>query len=296
MLLLRFKHWQGLGARRVRYRGQELGFGTQEVGGRAMAEIVDAVDRDGYVVLENVFAPQDLAGVTLELDQAIRGGRLLPVLRDTRAESKERFLTAEELSRGPEYISQNAFVAYVADPFMTCPSSQAYLFSDTIIDLAAAIYESPPLLVGGKVMRSFCNDLPLVEFNYFHYDSQSVRIIKFFLYLNDVAVDGGPFCYVSGSHRRKPPGWRTRSHWSDEEIEAFYGKQAVHQLAAKAGDLIIANTFGFHRAAKPASSRRDLLLVGTGAHSFGGSVRMSKADLSGLSPKQVAFADCAELV
>jgi hypothetical protein len=100
-----------------------------------------------------------------------------------------------------------------------------------------------------------------METNHFHCDGNSPRFLKFFLYLNDVDEQGGPFCYVAGSHQRKPFDWRGKYHWSPNEIEAYYGSEAVRLLTARVGDLIMADTTGFHRGVKVLSASRYMLTI-----------------------------------
>ena len=256
----------------------------------------DALDRDGFVHLPRAFDPEGLRDVLRECEEALATGRHLPIVRVHPEEGKPKALTPEELALGQAYAETRAHIAFVADPFVSCPSSLRYVFSDLVIDLAHAAYGAPAALVAGKIVMSYVNDLPRTGFFCFHCDSQATRIIKFFFYLRDVDEGGGPFCYVRGSHRRRIPGQRRRDFWSDEAIESFYGKDNVLALTAKAGDVVVANTVGFHRASKPRTRRRLAMVVSTGVHPFEGRVRLRAADLEGLSARQRSMADFAELV
>jgi hypothetical protein len=88
--------------------------------------------------------------------------------------------------------------------------------------------------------------------------------VKAWLFLTDVAADGGPFVYVPGSHRLTPErlAWERRmsldaAHSRDaqtrqgsfriecEELPAL-GLPAPRAFAVPANTLIVADTFGFH--------------------------------------------------
>jgi hypothetical protein len=55
--------------------------------------------------------------------------------------------------------------------------------------------------------------------------------LKFFIYLDDVDENGGPFCYVEGSHTKKfeidKRNWNEQYSWSTDSIEEIYGKDKV---------------------------------------------------------------------
>jgi hypothetical protein len=144
---------------------------------------------------------------------------------------------------------------------VACPTSTAFIFSEPLIDIAAGYLDCMPALGGLNLRESFVNDLPDMETNHFHCDGNSARFLKFFLYLNDVDAQGGPFCYVTGSHAKKPFDWRRKYHWSPEEIETYYGSDAIRVMTANVGDLIIADTTGFHRGVKVLSAPRGMLTI-----------------------------------
>ncbi len=282
-------------ARRSRYAGQGFDLAPARRGDLDVAEAAKNLDRQGYVVLRNAFPADGLRDVAEELERAQRAGRLDPILRGTAQKERGETLAPEEVAQGDAYLATQAHILFVREPFVDCPSTLRYVFSDLVIDLASAAYGCAPMLVAGKVMKSFCNDLPRTGFYNFHRDDQSLRLIKFFLYLHDVTPEGGPFCYVEGSHRERQPGWRGKDFWSDTEIEGFYGKDHIRYLAANAGDVVVANTVGLHKACKPRDRMRLALLITTGVHEIG-SMRLRAADLQGLTPKQRVMADAAKLV
>ena len=149
-------------------------------------------------------------------------------------------------------------------------------------------------------MKSFVNDLPEASFNFFHSDNQSARFIKFFLYINDVGPDGGPICYVPESHRHKPFGWRTNNTRSLNDIERWYGAGSAVKLTARVGDLIIANTTGFHRAEKPKQDVRYALMINTGLHPIRHTIattpKISRTTFDQLTDKQRAITDFMQVV
>ena len=115
----------------------------------------------------------------------------------------------------------------------------------------------------------------------FHKDFNSpVKILKFFVYLNDVGLKNGPFTYVEGSNRELPinPHWFKYHRWPDSEIEKVYGKDRIKHLTANYGDLLIATTNGFHKGLKIEEGERTMFTINFLIHPEieGGDVRTAK--------------------
>jgi hypothetical protein len=92
----------------------------------------------------------------------------------------------------------------------------------------------------------------------FHFDHDYPAFLKFFIYLTDVDKNSGPFTYVKQTHRNKVV-WED-GRVTDERINATYG-DAVSENMGKAGDLIIADTLGFHKGQRVLSNPRLILQV-----------------------------------
>lgn len=99
----------------------------------------------------------------------------------------------------------------------------------------------------------------------YHCDSDYFGFVKFFILLTDVAVENGPFTFVSKSHRgdRHVAG---RMH--DNEI--VKDGDELHLGTGQVGDLIIADTKGWHKAAVPEQGVRTMLQLVFSSSQFGG--------------------------
>jgi hypothetical protein len=78
----------------------------------------------------------------------------------------------------------------------------------------------------------------------FHFDYDWPAFVKFFFYLTDVGADDGPFTFVLGTHDDKRD-WRD-GRIADADIAAAYGDR-VRRVTGSAGDLIVADTAGYHK-------------------------------------------------
>ena len=164
-----------------------------------------------------------------------------------------------------------------------------------LIDIAAGYLNCIPSIGGINLRKSFVNDLPEFDTLYFHSDENSPKFVKFFFYLNEVDEHGGPFCYVRGSNRKKFRGWRAKYRWSFDEIADKYGKERIVNLTGGVGDLIIADTTGFHRGTKVRSSDRSMLTVDYVVHpeywNSHAEFEIAADSYARLSAKQKAAAD-----
>lgn len=103
-------------------------------------------------------------------------------------------------------------------------------------------------------------DAPPKETQLWHRDHDDLRNVKVFLYLTDVTVDTGPFCFIPRTH---PQGERRHVYLSgrttDEQMEAIFPPSQWRVCTASAGTVIICDTCGYHKGLKP--KRGDRLMV-----------------------------------
>lgn len=100
----------------------------------------------------------------------------------------------------------------------------------------------------------------------YHVDRNAFKVIKVFHYLSEVDEMSGPLTYVKGSHKTKFKFWQSRYRWSDDEIHLNYGLDYCIPLTGSFGDVIIADTTGFHKGLKPVLKDRIMLTVTYGIH------------------------------
>jgi hypothetical protein len=266
----------------------------------------DQLNRDGFAVLPSAVSVQAIQAVRRELEERLDAGTgLLPVSDDAARRPGDRgvatkFLIPEELARGQSLLRQRANFAAVSEPFLTCPASIPLAFDQRLIDLATEYLQCTPAIGGLNLRKSYRNELPEFDTLYFHVDPNSPKFLKFFFYLNDVDADGGPFCYVRGSHRHRFAGWNRKYRWEFEEIARIYGEENVLLLTAKAGDIVVADTNGFHRGTKIKGADRGMLTIDYVLHQeFEGSqkpFKLRRRDFDSLSTTQRPVADFLEIV
>ena len=99
-----------------------------------------------------------------------------------------------------------------------------------------------------------------VETQLFHRDPEDIKLIKTFLYLNDVVEKTGPFCFVEKSHSNPWHSFSKILH-SDEDVKKLYPKSEIKRCVGPRATFIMADTTGFHKGIKPVDGYRSLITV-----------------------------------
>lgn len=158
----------------------------------------------------------------------------------------------------------------ILQPFVNAPEILPFVFNDLIVDIAGAYLDCMPALCTCNLRKSFITTLSEGGTQIYHADPNSPRFLKFFIYLHDVNIEGGPFSYVEGSHQKKfilnGQNWNSQYNWDLSLINNIYGEDKVKFLTAKKGDLLVADTNGWHRGIKPISNERTMLTLDYTCH------------------------------
>jgi hypothetical protein len=148
------------------------------------------------------------------------------------------------------------------------------------------------------VLKAFANDLPAVDAQCFHRDTGSFWIFKSFIYLNDVAADGGPFTYMRGSQRNRFSDQYSADaykRYEDDEVVREYGAENLMECTADLGAVVFAETTGMHKGKKPTAAPRWIIISTFCVHREIGfqysPLKIRAADLSPLSDVQRMVCD-----
>ena len=214
--------------------------------------IVDALNDKGYFILKDVVDKNLLKQVRDDANK----------IWDEGEPTKEHF---SQLNK-----PDDAFQLSVKEPLYNCPSTVPLIFNDISMLVATAFFECFPAIGTFNLRKSFVNqNVECKETQLFHIDRNCPRIMKTFMYLNDVDEDGGPFCYVEGS-RKLYSKFAKPGRIPDEYVEKNYGKDNIKLLTANMGDMIITNQTGaFHKGLKPTKNERMMLTSNWVIHSEG---------------------------
>lgn len=164
----------------------------------------------------------------------------------------------------------NKLYLQIDQPALNIKEIHPFMFNDLIIDISSAYLDCYPAFGQCNLRKSFVNNLDEGGNQIYHVDPNSPRFLKFFIYLNDVDINGGPFCYIKGTHNKKFEingiNWNTKYNWDTKELEQIYNGHEVVYLTAKKGDLLVADTNGWHRGTKPLNTDRTMLTLDYTSH------------------------------
>lgn len=239
--------------------------------------VIQDLKHKGFHVIPDVFSKETLDAIRHEMSQKLEKG-----------EDLWQGITLPE-----EYLK--SVVPYVAieQPLFNCPSIKEIVFHDLLEEIASVYLNCKPAVGTFNLRKTFVNTLPDQATQLYHCDKNSIKLLKFFVYLNDVGPFDGPLTIVEGSHRRKPDTWESKYRWTDKEIEELY-PGLVRNIEAKAGDLIIGATTGFHKGLKPIANERSMLTVNYTIHPENWkpiTFKMRQADYLGLPEEKKPLTD-----
>jgi len=244
----RFLNRRGLHRARVKFAGAMCAYRRRRLAGRVRGDWRSAFDRDGFVAIENVIAPEDFAA----LRQAIL---------DYRG-------AAREMQQGDAITRRLAI-----DPAMLAaiPQLRTLLSRDDLNALfhyVASFRIQPLHYVQAILTHDAGGDSDPQEA--LHADAFHSSL-KAWLFLNPVAADEAPFRFVPGSHKITPArlDWEyARSIGDPTALDrlsargsprvlpsglAEMGLPDAMAMAVPANTLVVADTLGFH--ARGASKR-----------------------------------------
>lgn len=109
---------------------------------------------------------------------------------------------------------------------------------------------------------------------YYHFDMDRPKWLKYFIYLTDVDTTNGPHTFVAGSNRSGgiPANLLKKGYarLTDEEVEACYDKKDIIEFVAPRGTIIAEDTRGLHKGRHVVNGDRLMLQIQFSNSMFGG--------------------------
>jgi hypothetical protein len=209
-------------------------------------------------------------------------------LSKTQVETMREFLTdqqgyivGEHFSGAPAThatIAGGLKLQYPSKIVLMAPGMSSLLASKKIRDIAAEYLRCEPIFTGITAWWSFADseatqsDLDWAG-QKFHFDYDWPAFIKFFFYLTDVSEENGPFTYVHGTHEFKHE-WND-GRLSDDYVNDIY-KSKVKAMTGCAGDMIVADTAGYHKGVQVTGKERLICQIEFAVSRLGASAQYEK--------------------
>jgi hypothetical protein len=115
---------------------------------------------------------------------------------------------------------------------------------------------------------------------FWHFDMDRIKWLKFFVYLTDVGPENGPHSFVEGSHRRGGiPQDLLRKGYSrltDEEVGRNYSPDKFVEFTAPRGTVIAEDTRGLHKGKHVTKGDRLIFQLQLSNSLFGGDCPISR--------------------
>jgi hypothetical protein len=133
-----------------------------------------------------------------------------------------------------------------------------------LLEIVAAYLGMWPALHAIGTWLNYPTNEPATSSQLWHHDPEDLRIIKTFIYLEDVGENNGPFTYVPRTHPfganvPKAARYDNDRRVQDEQIGAVFPPGTWRVCTGPAGTMIVADTLGFHRGGKPRVGTRLLV-------------------------------------
>jgi hypothetical protein len=140
--------------------------------------------------------------------------------------------------------------------------AQSYLEAKPIVDVVAMWWNAASAQPDKQAAQ------------YWHFDMDRIKWLKFFIYLTDVGPQNGPHSFVEGSHSRGGiPGRLLKkgySRLSDEEVANNYPAEKFVEFTAPRGTILAEDTRGLHKGKHVTSGDRLMLQIQFSNSLFGG--------------------------
>jgi hypothetical protein len=198
--------------------------------------IVDEISREGYAVLPSKLDPalvERIRAESRDFAYRLKGGG-----------QSGQSISGIDPTAPPDCIS-----AYAIAP--TSSLLRSIVDDELFHRIASRYLRSPSAAIDSTFWYTFPNPTPSSETaQLFHYDLDTIRWIKVFIYLSDVGEENGPHEYVAGSHRAENKAAevliKNYARIQDNEIDAHYPDKR-RRITGGSGTIIFGDTRCFHK-------------------------------------------------
>jgi hypothetical protein len=133
----------------------------------------------------------------------------------------------------------------------------------------------PVLDVLGMWWHTAYSDVPDMDAaQFYHFDMDRPKWLKFFIYITDVESTNGPHTFVAGSHKSGgiPSSMLKKGYarLKDDEVESAFDKKNIIEFAAPRGTIIAEDTRGLHKGKHVEQGDRLILQIQFSNSLFGG--------------------------
>lgn len=245
---------------------------------KVLEDAMKQLKSQGYVVIEDVLLPEQcekILGDSLEMEGTTR------VMDDGKAtHQKMKFVRENPNGVRFEYSSRDIMARASMQELVFDQSlllfAQKYLGVAPILDLVAMWWHAPYSSTPDKEAAQW-----------FHFDMDHLKWVKFFFYITDVNSESGPHTFVAGSHKPLGIPFKLRNkgyvRLSDEEVASAFESSKFKEFTGKRGTLIVEDTRGLHKGKHCISGDRLLFQLEYTASQYGQEIPIIEIEKSNVS-------------
>jgi hypothetical protein len=155
---------------------------------------------------------------------------------------------------------------YTPSLILTSPEIQRVIADPRILEIAQDYFGREPIF--DFVAMWWHAKSPTPDKNaaqYFHFDMDRLRWLKFFFYVTDVHSNNGPHVFVPTSHKDNGIPFEIRSlgytRLTDQDVSTCFDPSIWKTFTGSAGTMIVEDTRGLHKGAHVQSGARLLFQI-----------------------------------
>jgi hypothetical protein len=204
--------------------------------------ITEKLDKEGFYVFEKRLSPElceHLMALALSLPGSTR-------VMDNGAPADQQLIYNRSRPAGVRFeydaqvlLEQAAIQALLGDPSLIAVAA-SYLRAEPILDIVTMWWHT-----------AFSNGPDKEAAQFYHFDLDRLKWLKFFFYLTDVGPENGPHSFVARSHRTRgiPESILAKGYdrSTDEEVEKEYPREAFQEFIGPRGLILAEDTRGLHK-------------------------------------------------
>ena len=234
-----------------------LGRMTQE----RLSKITQELNERGYYVFnENKLSAEVCDRILqLALEMPVNVREVNQVNDETYNRSNPRAVRYDFSSR--ELLKSKDIQDLVADPTLEIVA-KGYLKTNPIIDIITMWWNT-----------AFSPEPSKEAAQYFHFDMDRLKWVKFFFYITDVGPDQGPHTFIEGSHRSNTiPNFLLKKGYArleDDDVLKSFPVSSFKEFTGLRGTIIAEDTRGLHKGKNVKTGDRLVFQLQYSNHIFG---------------------------
>ncbi len=218
---------------------------------------INAIEKRGFWQHPNLVQPDVITSIIERL-------RSVPfyMRNSLRKVQGYQHTTAEEISQATAWVNDQQDI-------LSIPEVQQLVMDPLLFNISSHYLDTEPIHVQTNCWWSTpakpSRHSMSANAQLFNQDTEFVKFLKVFIYLNDVTEENGAHVYVEGSHRdnrmKMDPNYKMADRVDDDVIKAEYGPDKIIPMTGRAGTVVVEDTSGFHKGMPVIKGHRLLLQI-----------------------------------